>query len=139
MAESAVHARLVKALIAYADMALGGLANVSVRDDAVRPLRGERPPRVNGYVPDLYAIDVPTTATLIGEAKTKADLENEHSRRQINAFLAYLARTPNGIFVLSVPLPASMAARRLLVELKAPFHDARTRTVVIDGLGAKQC
>lgn len=139
MAESAVHASLVMALIAYADTALGGLANLSVRDDAVRPLRGERPPRVNGYVPDLYATNVPTTATLIGEAKTKADLENEHSRKQINAFLAYLAQTPNGIFVLSVPLPAAMAARRLLIELKAPFQDAQTRTVVIDGVGAKPC
>lgn len=139
MAESAVHANLVTALIAYADAELGGLANICVRDDAVRPLRGERPPRVNGYVPDLYATDVPTTATLIGEAKTKADLETDHTRKQIHAFLSYLAQTPNGIFVLSVPLPAAMTARRLLLELKRPFQDAQTRTVIIDGVGAKLC
>ncbi len=139
MGESGTHAELVTALIAYADAEFGGLANVSVRHDAVRPLRGERPPRVNGYVPDVYATDVPTTATLIGEAKTRVDLETDHTRKQIQAFLFYLSQTPNGIFALSVPLAAAMTARRLLLEMKASFPATQTRTVVLDGVGVKVC
>jgi hypothetical protein len=139
MGETALHAGLVEALIAYAETEFGGLANLALRDDAVRPIRGERPPRINGYVPDLFATDVPTTATLIGEAKTKADLETDHTRTQIHAFLAYLSQTPNGIFVLSVPLSATATARRLLSQLKEPFPEGQTRTIVIDGIRATEC
>ncbi len=139
MGETAVHAGLVEALVAYAETELGLAANLSIRHDAVRPIRGERPPRINGYVPDLYATDVPTTATLIGEAKTRADLETEHTRAQVHAFLDYLSQTPNGIFVLSVPMSAAVTALRLLSQLKAPFQEADTRTVVIDGIRVKDC
>lgn len=139
MGETAVHAGLVNALIVYAEIELGQRSNLCLRNDAVRPVRGERPPRINGYVPDLYATDVPTTTTLIGEAKTKADLETDHTRVQIQAFLDYLSQTPNGIFVLSVPLSAAATARRLLLQLKAPFTEAQTRTVVIDRMRAVVC
>lgn len=136
MPESATHAGLVKALITFAERELGTLADLSVRDDAVRPLRGERPPRIYGYVPDVFATDVPTTATLIGEAKTRSDLETEHSQRQILAFLRYLSQTPNGVFVLSVPLSAVPTARRLVSRLNAPFADTQIRAVVIDGVSS---
>ena len=139
MGETAVHAGLVEALVAYAATELGGLVNLSIRNDAVRPLRGERPPRINGYVPDLFATDVPTTATLIGEAKTRADLESGHTHDQIHAFLDYLSQTPNGIFVLSVPLSAAATGRRLIAQLKTPFNTADTRIIVIDGISATRC
>jgi hypothetical protein len=136
MPESATHAELVQALLAFAQQELGSLAELAVREDALRPLRGERPPRNHGYVPDVYATNVPTTSTLIGEAKTRADLETEHSEKQISAFLRYLAQTPSGIFVLGVPLSAGATARRLVGRLNAPFAEAQTRTVVIDGASA---
>lgn len=139
MGETAIHAGLVEALVAYAETEFGGLANLSLRNDAVHPVRGERPPRINGYIPDLFATDVPTTSTLIGEAKTKADLETNHTRVQVHAFLDYLSQTPNGIFVLSVPLNAAATARRLLSQLKEPFPEGQTRAVVIDGVRATAC
>lgn len=135
MPESAEHAELVGALVRFAEQELGPIATLAVRDDAVRPVRGERPPRIGGYVPDLFATDVPTTRTLIGEAKTQRDLERDHSRRQISAFLDHLSRTPNGVFVLSVSLVAGVTARRLLAELQAPLAGALTRTVVLDTSG----
>lgn len=138
MPESATHAGLVQALIAFAQQELGALANLSVRDDSVRPMRGERPPRIGGYVPDLYATNVPTTVTLIGEAKTRPDLETQHSAAQIAAFLEYLSHTPNGIFVLGVPVTAVATARRIVAQLQAPFLDAQTRAVVIDGATASR-
>ena len=87
MPESAAHAALVQAVILYAEREFGSLADIAVREDAVRPMRGERPPRIEGYVPDVFVTDVPTTTTLIGEAKTQQDIETDHSRRQIFAFL----------------------------------------------------
>ena len=132
MPESATHAALVQAVILYAEREFGNLADIAVREDAVRPLRGERPPRIEGYVPDVFVTDVPTTTTLIGEAKTQQDIETDHSRQQISAFLSYLSKTPRGIFVLSVPLAASATARRLLAEINEPFAAAATRTIVLD-------
>ena len=132
MPESATHASLVQAVILYAEREFGGLADIAVREDAVRPLRGERPPVIEGYVPDVFVTDVPTTMTLIGEAKTQQDLETDHSRQQISAFLSYLSKTPRGIFVLSVPLAAGATARRLLAQLNEPFAGATTRTAVLN-------
>lgn len=132
MSESSTHASLVQALIAFAGRELGALADLAVREDGVRPLRGERPPRINGYVPDVFATDVPTTSTLVGEAKTRADLETDRSQGQISAFLAYLAQTPGGIFVLGVPPSAVATGRRLVERLNAPYAAAGTRTYVID-------
>lgn len=136
MAESGTHARLVEEIIAFAGRELGGLAQIAVRDDSVRPLRGERPPRIGGHVPDVYAVDVPTTHTLIGEAKTKADLETEHTRRQLISYLDYLAVTPGGILVLAVSLVASATAKRLITQLASPIANP-PHLVVIDGCSAQ--
>ncbi|RUV24883.1 MULTISPECIES: hypothetical protein [unclassified Mesorhizobium] len=135
MPESITHASLVQNLIAYVEHELGNLADIAVREDALRPIRGERPPRIEGFVPDVYATDVPTTTTFIGEAKTRRDLETEHSRKQISAFLSYLSKTPSGVFVLSVPPMTGATARRLLNEMS--LIGAATRTVVLDRAGVR--
>ena len=132
MPESSTHADLVKAVIRYVGSEFGELTDIAVREDAVRPIRNERPPIINRFVPDVFATDVPTTTTLIGEAKTSKDIETDHSRRQILAFLSYLSNTPRGIFVLSVPLDGKVTARRLLAELNRSFPATDTRTIVID-------
>ena len=90
MPESATHARLVRAILEFIDRDFHSLTEIAVRDDSSAPVRDERPPSVGGFVPDVYATDVPTTATLIGEAKTRRDLEAVHSQEQIAAFLEYL-------------------------------------------------
>ena len=139
MSESAAHADLVQAVIAYLKHEFSDLAEIAIREDAVRPVRGERPPMIEGYVPDVFATDVPTTITLIGEAKTQQDIETDHSLRQISAFLSYLSKTPNGVFVLSVPLAAGATARRFLAEINLPFAGAATRSVVLDRFGWTEC
>ena len=135
MSESATHASLVQTIVAFAERELGTLADIAVREDVVRPLRGERPPRIEGFTPDVHATNVPTTRTLIGEAKTRIDLENDHSRQQISAFLRYLSHTAGGIFVLAVPLTAGATARRLVAELSGPLGTTAPRLVVLDGSG----
>lgn len=132
MPESATHAFLVRAIIKYVEREFGKLVDIGIRDDAIHPVRGERPPMIEGYVPDVYVTDVPTTRTLIGEAKTQKDIETEHSMRQISAFLKYLAETRNGVFVLSVPLVGGPTARRVLSEINREFPGASTYTVVLD-------
>ena len=139
MPESARHARLVEAIVAHAERRLGKVTDILLREDAVRPLRGERPPKLAGFTPDVYATDVPTTMTLVGEAKTATDLETKHSRAQITAFLEYLAHTPGGLFVLAVPVAVKPRARWVLRELGRPLGADAPQTEVIDdsGIGAE--
>ena len=132
MPESARHARLVAAIVAHAERRLGKFTDIMVREDAVRPRRGERPPNLAGFTPDVFATDVPTTMTLVGEAKTAADLETRHSRTQIAAFLEYLAHTPGGLFVLAVPVAFKPRARGVLRELGRPLGMNVPQTEVID-------
>ena len=132
MPESARHARLVEAIVAHAEHRLGKSTEILVREDAVRPRRGERPPKVSGFTPDVYATDVPTTMTLIGEAKTAADLDTRHSRAQIAAFLEYLAHTPGGLFVLAVPITVKPRAIWILRELGGTLEVDAPQAEVID-------
>ena len=132
MPESERHARLVRAIIAHLEAHVGTINDIMVRDDSVRPLRGERPPKLLQFIPDVYATDVPTTMTVIGEAKTARDLETIHSHKQISSFLEYLAHTPNGLFILAVPPDRKARARSLVTKLGRSLGDNKTDIEVID-------
>ena len=134
MPESSAHDRLVKAILDHLNRNFGSLNEIAVREDSPSALRGERPPMVGGFVPDVFATNVPTTMTVIGEAKTRQDLERAHSQAQILAFLEFLASTPNGVFILSVPFIAGATARRITSAAAASFAGAMTRVIVLDGL-----
>ena len=135
MPESACHAKLVKIILQYAEYALGCLQELMVQEDAIQPLRGERPPNISGHIPDVFVTDVPTTMTLIGEAKTPQDLHTDRSLRQMESFLDYLSIEPSGIFVLAVPLVAVANARNILFNLSQPFAAANTQIIVLDNSG----
>lgn len=135
MPESERHARLVKAIIAYLEERFGTISEMLVRDDSIRPLRGERPPKLPRFIPDVYATDVPTTKTMIGEAKTAKDLETDRSQMQIASFLEHLAYTPNGLFILAVPPDRKARAKRLLTKLAGPLGVNMPETEVIDDAG----
>ena len=133
MPESAAHARLVRAILEHIDRHLASLTEISIREDSASALRGERPPVVGGFVPDVYAVNVPTTMTVIGEAKTRHDLETAHSLDQIEAFLRYLSLTGAGIFILSVPLTAGATARRIVNATTTALGNPSTQVIVLDG------
>jgi hypothetical protein len=134
MSESTTHARLVRAILEFIDREFSSLSDIAVRDDASFSIRGENPPLIGGFVPDVYAATVPTTMTIIGEAKTRRDLETERSIEQISAFLNYLSATKGGVFILSVPLVAAATARRILELSGRSLASPSTRVIVLDGL-----
>ena len=86
MSESPQHLRLVRAILTYVGREFPDATALAVFDDTAVSASGERPPRINGYVPDVYAADVPPSMTIIGEAKTRRDLETARSREQIASF-----------------------------------------------------
>lgn len=90
----------------------------------------DRPHRINGFCPDLFASDLPSTFEILGEAKTADDLERPRSHSQIVAFLDYLALQPVGWFYLCVPPLLVPRARQLLAWLSSEHH-AQVRATVI--------
>lgn len=131
MGETEEHLELVRRTVKYIRWRLRGYAAVAVFADLPTTSRDGKPPRVGGYVPDVFATDVPTTINVIGEAKTESDLEQQHTVVQLTAFLHHL-RLLGGVLVLAVPWQARATARRLLQDLVRSVSAQAVETVVID-------
>lgn len=129
MAESVTHLRLVEILVAHITTTYGGLV---VFHDLPALLGAEKPPRIGGYVPDVYATDAPTTITIVGEAKTEGDLVTDHSRGQLIAFLQYLGARDRGVLVLAVPWQVRATAKNLLASLQREHRCNHVVTIVLD-------
>jgi hypothetical protein len=130
MSDSAQHLALVNSILALVRRDFSPRKFVVLSD---LPGSLDKPPRINGFVPDVFAEDAPRTAVVVGEAKTIQDLQTAHSRLQIAAFLRFLAAQQNGIFVLAVPWPAIATARQIVeLELKQ-LEPQNVKVVISDG------
>jgi len=93
-----------------------------------------KPPKINGYVPDVFTASGPHCQTIIGEAKTTNDVERPHSVEQIKAFLRYCSIHENAVFVFAVPWSMSRYAKSLLKRLQQQTDASMVKIVVIEGL-----
>lgn len=75
------------------------------------------PPCIGGHRPDIIARCTATSLQfVIAEAKTDGDIDNQHTRSQISAFVDYLdaMTTGTGTFVLAVNGHVADSARTIL-------------------------
>jgi hypothetical protein len=135
LAESSNHAALVQIIIKYIGREHAQIAALGMVNDLSSPLRAEKPNRIEGFVPDVYAFDAPLTTVIIGEAKTQDDLETERSRKQITAFLLHLCHQPVGIFILAVPWQAKRRATAIVKSLRAETDATSVKAVTLDDIG----
>lgn len=135
MAESNTHSALVKIIISYIGREHAQIAALGVVNDLSAPLGAEKPNRIEGFVPDVYAFDAPLTTVIIGEAKTQADLETEHSKKQITAYLSFLRHQATGIFILAVPWQAKRRASAIVSSLSEAVGASGVKTVTLDDIG----
>lgn len=117
-------------LVREVSTAMGG-GTVVYRVDGILSL-GNAPPVLNGHRPDVYAFDRHTR--VIGEAKPPRDLESDRSRRQLDAFVSYVAENPSHHLVLAVHWETSVTAKGILRRLALHSNDLRTRLHVSDGV-----
>ena len=138
MAESEEHSRLVSILHAYiADQYCDGNGE-RISTDSRGYRRDSRPPNIGGYIPDAYVMLEPWGVVVIGEAKSIKDLENDHTRRQLTAFLRKCSRNSGSALVLAVPWVIAGLARTFLANIKEEHGLSQIDSVVIseiDGLG----
>ncbi len=134
LAESSKHTTLVQTIISYIGREHSQIAALGIVNDLSSPLHAEKPNRIDGFVPDVYAFDAPLTTVIIGEAKTQDDLETEHSRKQITAYLSFLGHQQTGIFILAVPWQAKRRARAMVEALRAETGATSVKTVTLDDI-----
>ena len=117
MPESTEHAGLVDMLHRYiADRFSNGDLNQVITDSACSHFPN-RPPPVEGFIPDVYFLSSTDGRVAIGEAKSMRDLENSHTEAQLAAFLRRCATATSSTFVLAVPWPIERLAVAMLRDI----------------------
>lgn len=112
MSESEQHRFLVRALAS--DIVSDTRWNKSpvVYFDLQDLVSSEPPPYIGSNRPDVFARDLSTGRTLIGEAKTTDDIDNQHTIDQLTSFFDYLHTRSEGELWIGVPwLSAGTAIR----------------------------
>ena len=132
MAESTKHSALVHTIIKYIGREH---TQCGILHDLSSAIGAEKPSRIDGFVPDVYAFDAPLTTVIIGEAKTQKDLETERSRKQMTAFLSFLGLQGTGIFILAVPWHLKRSAAVIVEKIRRETGATSVKTVMLDDIG----
>lgn len=113
MSESDHHRNLVKALgddIAYdSHWAMPPIVYFDLRDG----VSGQPPPAIGPNRPDTFARDISTGRTIIGEAKTTDDIDNQHTCDQLVSYFNFLRTQPDGELWMGVPWTSAGTALRV--------------------------
>jgi len=96
------------------------------------------PPVIGGYRPDLVWLNRSSEYCFIGEAKTKNDLRNDHTRKQLSSFLTILENQDGGMLVVAVPWGLEGAARSLISNLQRELRYSIRRWTVISNAPKSQ-
>ena len=103
MNESPNHVELVGKLLAWISENYSTTDALCIFRDGSNVAGSDKPPLIGSFFPDILAEDTPPTVTIIGEAKTAADLETSHSEKQFRAFIEYLSFRANPRLVIATP------------------------------------
>ena len=115
MGESYIHVCLVKEIISWVER---HDPQAVIFADSCIVNAYHTPPNIGGHVPDVYARVNSLMQTIIGEAKTRKDLENDHSMSQFKAYLSYCRDYPGTRLILAVPWDMRRFVNNLFNRLK---------------------
>ena len=98
-----------------------------------------RPPKISGFIPDVYAFNEITQACYICEAKVlkkqKSGWEiDNRSLSQIAAFIDHINQSPQGLFILGVYGNPSMRAKSILRPFVKGRRISEEKIQIFDGL-----
>ncbi len=134
MGESLTHIRLVDALSLWiVETYLDGDSGY-IMVDGPNSSRNDRPPKIGGFVPDVFVPNGPGGRLIIGEAKTTQDLERKHSLEQIETFLHRCGQVQNSCFLLAVPWHTVRLAESIVRQLRVRAGAENVSTEVLKKL-----
>jgi hypothetical protein len=99
MGETRTHTHLVELL---AEWLTNGDYGRMLIDSPDRPPQ-RKPPKINGFIPDIYVSNTPEYSLIIGEAKTVNDIDSRHTIEQISSYLQSCGQYERSLLVLAVP------------------------------------
>lgn len=134
MAESITHIRLVEEMVHWIAKAYLNGDKGFLLIDHPDFSSGNKPPKINGYVPDVFTAKTPSNLIIIGEAKTIYDVERPHSEEQIKAFLKYCMNYEKSVFVVAAPWQMSRFVKTFIKRLQDQTGSSMVRVNVIEGL-----
>jgi hypothetical protein len=94
----------------------------------------KKPPVINSFIPDVFVPDSAGVSLIIGEAKTARDLENKHTKSQLEAFLHRCSLSNNGILVMAVPWDLVRSAKSILERLRIQTGTHNVKIIVLEKL-----
>jgi len=136
--ESRTHLELVKHLVAHIQLIHEPDGGFVIYSDIDTDLV-QRPSRIGGHLPDVFASDIPATFRIVGEAKTHSDIITQRSINQIRVFLNYLALFDGSVFYLAVPAFSKGRALQMISSIRESQHDRVTIEVLNCPVGAELC
>ncbi len=133
MAESSLHRFYVQKLVLwFKENVTDWNQFVVYCDDG--SVKGGKPPQIDGFIPDFYALAPSDGRVIIGEAKTGNDLESKHSRLQIEAYIRFCAAQNHSLLVIAVPWTAICSAKSLVRSINRKIACLKVKDVYIDAL-----
>lgn len=131
MNESPIHVELVGKILAWISHNHGAADALCIFRDGSNVTACEKPPLIGSFFPDILAEDTPPTLTIIGEAKTAADLEKSHSSKQFRAFIDYLSFRANPQLVIATPWYVRKTAAAIVSRISSELAVTHVTTTFI--------
>ena len=132
MGESQTHISLVEALVRHVSMVLPDRDMGYLYADLPNQSSLHLPDIINNFRPDLYFEE--GARVIVGEAKTRFDIEKKHSIEQYRAFIRHCNGFEDATFVMAVPWDMTRLARNLLKKLLIDHEAQSVKLKVLDML-----
>lgn len=131
MSESDCHRNLVRALAGeiVADPVWTSIPLVycDIQDSCV----AELPPVIGSNRPDVFAKEITSSLSIIGEAKTASDVDNRHTVEQLVSYFEYLRHQSHGELWMGVPWLSAGTAIRVSTHVRAKIDATRVPIRVV--------
>jgi hypothetical protein len=139
MSESSRHMRLVSNIVNWIRVTRIN-EDLCIFIDGPNEIGLNKPPNIGGYQPDVFAKALARGAvTIIGEAKTAADLETNRSELQLMSYLSYLKTTPEPFLVISTGWVVQRTAKGLLCRLREVCEAPQVKLVFLTEMPPIEC
>ena len=129
MSQSEVHKNLVKGVMKALENRYPG---ISITADLQQNPGDEVPPTIDGFRPDVYANWKRGNLSIIAEAKTDNDIDNQHAWDQATSFINYLNHKKTSLFILAVTGQGADLAKTFLRFVSMEFKDVGTKIKIFD-------
>lgn len=118
MSESNHHQSLVKALATEIASNLVWPNPPIIYCDVWDGMGADLPPIIGSNRPDVFARDLTTSLSIIGEAKTANDIDNRHTYEQLASYFDHLCHQPHGELWMGVPWLSAGTATRVCTRMR---------------------